>query len=74
MAALAGGLGPFQVSHRCGGPAFDGEGPLVIGVISWTTAAGDEDGCGGLTGITPLLNYRAWIIETAKKLGSPVAP
>lgn len=57
-----------------GGPAFDGEGPLVIGVISWTTAAGDEDGCGGLTGITPLLNYRAWIIETAKKLGSPVAP
>jgi secreted trypsin-like serine protease len=57
-----------------GGPAFDGEGPLVIGVISWTTAAGDEDGCGGLTGITPLLNYRGWIIETAKKLGSPVGP
>jgi secreted trypsin-like serine protease len=57
-----------------GGPAFDGEGPLVIGVISWTTAAGDEDGCGGLTGITPLLNYRAWIVETAKKLGSTIAP
>jgi secreted trypsin-like serine protease len=57
-----------------GGPAFDGEGPLVIGVISWTTAAGDEDGCGGLTGITPLLNYRAWIIETAKKLGATIAP
>jgi secreted trypsin-like serine protease len=57
-----------------GGPAFDGEGPLLIGVISWTTAAGDEDGCGGLTGITPLLNYRTWIIETAKKLGATVAP
>jgi secreted trypsin-like serine protease len=57
-----------------GGPAFDGEGPLVIGVISWTTAAGDEDGCGGLTGITPLLNYRAWIIDTAKKLGAAIAP
>ena len=57
-----------------GGPAFDGDGPLVIGVISWTTAAGDEEGCGGLTGVTPLLNYRAWIIETAKKLNSPIAP
>lgn len=57
-----------------GGPAYDGEGPLVIGIISWTTAAGNEDGCGGLTGITPLLNYRGWVIETAKKLGSPIAP
>jgi hypothetical protein len=43
-------------------------------VSSWTTAAGDEDGCGGLTGITPLLNYRAWIIKTAKKLGATIAP
>jgi secreted trypsin-like serine protease len=57
-----------------GGPAFDGDGPLVIGVVSWTTAAGDEDGCGGLTGVTPLLLYRAWIIETARKFGSPPAP
>ena len=34
-----------------GGPAFDGEGPRksgqVIGVVSWTTAAGNEEGCGG---------------------------
>ena len=57
-----------------GGPAFDGEGPLVIGVVSWTTAAGDEDGCGGLTGVTPLLNYRAWIVETARKFGAAVGP
>ena len=57
-----------------GGPAFDGEGPLVIGVVSWTTAAGDEDGCGGLTGVTPLLLYRAWIVEKATALGATVAP
>ncbi|MEI9803788.1 MAG: trypsin-like serine protease [Pseudolabrys sp.] len=57
-----------------GGPAFDGEAPLVIGVISWTTAAGDEDGCGGLTGITPLLLYRAWIVDTARKFNSPLGP
>jgi secreted trypsin-like serine protease len=53
-----------------GAPAFDGEGPLVIGVVSWSTAPNDEEGCGGLTGITPLLIYRGWIVETAKKLGS----
>ncbi|HMA56736.1 MAG TPA: trypsin-like serine protease [Pseudolabrys sp.] len=57
-----------------GAPAYDGEGPLVIGVVSWSTAPGDEEGCGGLTGITPLLNYRDWIVETARKLNSPLAP
>jgi hypothetical protein len=57
-----------------GGPAYDGEGPLVIGVISWSTAPGDEEGCGGLTGITPLLSYRDWIVETARKLNSPIEP
>jgi secreted trypsin-like serine protease len=57
-----------------GAPAFDGEGPLVIGVVSWSTAPRDEEGCGGLTGLTPLISYRAWIVETAKKLGSSLAP
>ena len=57
-----------------GAPVYDGVGPLVIGVVSWSTAAGDEEGCGGLTGVTPLLNYRVWIVETAKKLGSPLSP
>jgi len=57
-----------------GAPAYDGEGPMVIGVVSWSTAPGDEEGCGGLTGITPLLNYRDWIVETARKLNSPLAP
>ena len=41
-----------------GAPAFDGEGPLVIGVVSWSTGPEDTEGCGGLTGVTPLLLYR----------------
>jgi secreted trypsin-like serine protease len=57
-----------------GAPAYDGEGPLVIGVVSWSTGPDNSEGCGGLTGLTPLLNYRDWIVETAAKLGSPVAP
>jgi secreted trypsin-like serine protease len=57
-----------------GAPAFDGEGPLVIGIVSWSTAPEDEEGCGGLTGLTPLLAYRGWILDTARKLNSPLAP
>jgi Trypsin len=57
-----------------GAPAFDGEGPLVIGVVSWSTAPQDEEGCGGLTGVTPLMLYRDWILDTARKYNSPVAP
>jgi secreted trypsin-like serine protease len=57
-----------------GAPAYDGEGPLVIGVVSWSTAAGDEEGCGGLTGLTPLIAYRAWIVDTARKFNSPLPP
>ena len=59
-----------------GAPAYDGEGPQkngqVIGVVSWTTAPQDEEGCGGLTGLTPLIAYRSWIVETARKFNSPV--
>jgi secreted trypsin-like serine protease len=54
-----------------GAPAFetDATGALrVVGVVSWSTAPNDEDGCGGLTGLTPLLLYRDWIVEMAKTL------
>ncbi len=57
-----------------GAPVYDGKGPLVIGVVSWSTAAGDEEGCGGLTGVTPLFAYRAWILDIARKFNSPLAP
>lgn len=60
-----------------GGPAFGRKGESggeVMGVVSWSTAPRNEAGCGGLTGLTPLLNYRAWIVDTAKALGSPLSP
>jgi secreted trypsin-like serine protease len=57
-----------------GAPAFDGQAASVIGVVSWSTAPGDEEGCGGLTGVTPLLLYRDWIVDTARKFNSPIAP
>jgi hypothetical protein len=33
-----------------------------------------SDGCGGLTGVTPLVRYRAWMVEQAAKMGSPLPP
>jgi secreted trypsin-like serine protease len=59
-----------------GAPIFSESGsrPLVIGVVSWSTGPNNTEGCGGLTGVTPLSLYRGWIIETARKLGSPVVP
>lgn len=59
-----------------GGPAFTNlDGALaVIGVVSWTTAARNSEGCGGLTGITPLARYIGWIVPQAKRMGSPLLP
>ena len=47
---------------------------VVIGVVSWSTGPNLSAGCGGLTGVTPLVRYRAWIVDTARALGSPLAP
>jgi secreted trypsin-like serine protease len=57
-----------------GAPVFEPASTGVIGVVSWSTAPGDEEGCGGLTGVTPLLHYRDWIVDTARKFNSPLAP
>lgn len=59
-----------------GAPVFVGDnGRLsVIGVVSWSTGAGNSEGCGGLTGVTPLSLYRPWLVDIARKLGSPLAP
>ena len=46
----------------------------VVGVVSWSTGPALSDGCGGLTGVTPLTRYRPWIVEQASKLGSPLSP
>ena len=55
-----------------GGPAFveRGGNRAVIGVVSWSTGPGGSEGCGGLTGVTPLQLYRGWIMETAKRMGA----
>jgi secreted trypsin-like serine protease len=59
-----------------GAPAFREEnGNLaVIGVVSWSTGPKLTAGCGGLTGVTPIIRYRTWILDTARALGSPIAP
>jgi hypothetical protein len=54
-----------------GAPAYQEDaGRLVlIGVVSWAAGPNNTDGCGGLTGVTPIEIYRAWIVDTARKLG-----
>jgi len=54
-----------------GGPALqqqDGRA-VIVGVVSWSTGAGNVAGCGGLTGVTPLTLYRDWIARTARAWG-----
>jgi secreted trypsin-like serine protease len=46
----------------------------LIGVVSWSTGPKLSEGCGGLTGVTPLERYRGWILQTAAELGSPLGP
>ncbi len=43
---------------------------MVAGVVAWSTGPKMSDGCGGLTGVTPLSRYRAWIVEQAGKMGN----
>jgi hypothetical protein len=65
-------LGMGACTGDSGAPVF--EGTALTGVVSWSTGPNLEDGCGGLTGVTPINLYRGWIVDTAKKLGSPLAP
>ena len=55
-----------------GAPVY--ENGTLVGAVSWSTGPNLEDGCGGLTGVTPLTLYRGWIADTARKLGSPLPP
>jgi hypothetical protein len=54
-----------------GGPVFEDRpgAPVIVGVISWSTGPNGSEGCGGLTGVTPLTLYRDWIVQTAKQWG-----
>jgi hypothetical protein len=71
---LAAGLG--ACAGDSGAPAIriSGEGPVILGVVSWSTGPNLTEGCGGLTGITPLARYRGWIVDTARSLGTPLLP
>jgi hypothetical protein len=66
------GLG--ACSGDSGAPVFRDVGGVlaVVGVVSWSTGPASSDGCGGLTGVTPLTRYRGWIVQQAGKLGSPL--
>lgn len=57
-----------------GGPVYQNFGGTlgIYGVVSWTTGPNLSEGCGGLTGVTPLELYRGWIVEQARKMGSPI--
>ena len=46
---------------------------VVLGLVVLQEVA-DDGRCGGLTGVTPLTRYQAWIVEQAKRMGSPLAP
>jgi secreted trypsin-like serine protease len=54
-----------------GAPAFEMQAgrAVIVGVVSWSTGANNTDGCGGLTGVTPLTLYREWILRTARGWG-----
>jgi len=66
----AAGLG--ACTGDSGAPVFSGT--VLIGVVSWSTGPNMEAGCGGMTGVTPIALYRAWIVDTARRLGSPLPP
>ena len=42
---------------------------VVVGVVSWSTGPGNSEGCGGLTGVTPLSLYRDWVLQTMRNWG-----
>jgi len=54
-----------------GAPVFEDKqgGPVIVGVVSWSTGPNGAAGCGGMTGVTPLTLYRDWIVQTAQKWG-----
>ncbi|WP_424631459.1 S1 family peptidase [Bradyrhizobium sp. SYSU BS000235] len=55
-----------------GAPVFEDQDgrTMIVGVVSWSTGPGNADGCGGLTGVTPLTLYKDWIVKTARSWGA----
>jgi hypothetical protein len=55
-----------------GAPVFEDKesGPVIVGVVSWSTGPNGSAGCGGMTGVTPLTLYRDWLLQTARQWGA----
>jgi len=55
-----------------GAPVFEDKqsGPVIVGVVSWSTGPNGTAGCGGMTGVTPLTLYRDWVVQMAQKWGA----
>ncbi|XSC44002.1 S1 family peptidase [Bradyrhizobium sp. RDT10] len=55
-----------------GAPVFEDKqsGPMIVGVVSWSTGPNGSAGCGGMTGVTPLTLYRDWILQMARQWGA----
>ena len=55
-----------------GAPVFEDkqDGPVIVGVVSWSTGPNGSAGCGGMTGVTPLTLYRDWVVQTARQWGA----
>jgi hypothetical protein len=69
VAPATGGLG--ACTGDSGAPVFAVAAPQVlIGLVSWSTGPGMAAGCGGLTGVTPLMRYRSWIVDQAARFGT----
>jgi secreted trypsin-like serine protease len=68
------GLG--ACSGDSGGPVFEdtARGLVLVAVVSWASSARGGEGCGGLTGATPIALHRLWISEAAKRLGGEIGP
>jgi Trypsin len=64
------GLG--ACSGDSGAPVMDtSDGRLaVVGIVGWSTGPALSSGCGGLTGVTPIVRYRDWIVKMAVTMGS----
>jgi trypsin len=71
---LGDGPGLGVCNGDSGGPVFDEQDRTLVGIISWSSRTDGEPVCGFVSGIIPLARYRYWILETAAKLGSPLAP
>lgn len=55
-----------------GAPMLENQGgrSVVAGVVSWSTGPNFTNGCGGMTGVTPLTLYKDWVVQTARSWGA----